>query len=266
MLRARARRREATGRQHHLEHRPPALERHRRRRQGAPVVAPPDGPRSCSPAGASARWPRASRATTRSVPHGTVWPHDTSLIAAGLAPRSGYRAEAARLAIALLEAAEFFRYRLPEAFAGYPRTRTLFPVEYPTACSPQAWASGAPLLPARDHAGGAPARARRRCVRAGAARGDRAPRSAAAGRGAPATAGDLALDARAAVERGPPHRGPFPRRRESCSRSTASTSTRRGRSGSGRPIASTSRTWAAGASRSTTARSPWSRAPRMPSA
>ena len=76
---------------------------------------------------------------------GTVWPHDTSLIAAGLA-RYGFRAEAARLAIALLEAAEFFRYRLPEAFAGYRRTRTLFPVEYPTACSPQAWASGAPLL------------------------------------------------------------------------------------------------------------------------
>ena len=76
---------------------------------------------------------------------GTVWPHDTSLIAAGLA-RYGFRAEAARLAIALLEAGEFFRYRLPEAFAGYRRTRTLFPVEYPTACSPQAWASGAPLL------------------------------------------------------------------------------------------------------------------------
>ena len=47
---------------------------------------------------------------------------------------------------AMLEAARYFDYRLPEAFAGYARERTQFPVEYPTACSPQAWATGAPLL------------------------------------------------------------------------------------------------------------------------
>jgi glycogen debranching enzyme len=76
---------------------------------------------------------------------GTVWPHDTSIIAWGLR-RYGYRAEAARLALGVLEAAVFFNYRLPEAFAGYARTITHFPVEYPTACSPQAWATGAPLL------------------------------------------------------------------------------------------------------------------------
>jgi glycogen debranching enzyme len=46
----------------------------------------------------------------------------------------------------ILEAARYFRGRLPEAFAGYSRELTEFPVEYPTACSPQAWASGAPLL------------------------------------------------------------------------------------------------------------------------
>jgi putative sterol carrier protein len=77
--------------------------------------------------------------------NGTVWPHDNSLIAEGLA-RYGYREEAARIAFVMLEAAEFFRHRLPEVFAGYPREDTFFPVEYPTACSPQAWASGAPLL------------------------------------------------------------------------------------------------------------------------
>jgi glycogen debranching enzyme len=76
---------------------------------------------------------------------GTVWPHDNSLIAAGLA-RYGYREEAARISAALLEAATYFDGRLPEAFAGYPREATRFPVEYPTACSPQAWASGTPLL------------------------------------------------------------------------------------------------------------------------
>jgi glycogen debranching enzyme len=76
---------------------------------------------------------------------GTVWPHDNSLIVAGLA-RYGYREEAAQISAALLEAATYFDGRLPEAFAGYPREETRFPVEYPTACSPQAWASGTPLL------------------------------------------------------------------------------------------------------------------------
>jgi glycogen debranching enzyme len=76
---------------------------------------------------------------------GTVWPHDNSMIAAGLA-RYGYREEAARVVSGILEAARFFDYRLPEAFAGYPRGRTSFPVQYPTASSPQAWATGTPLL------------------------------------------------------------------------------------------------------------------------
>ncbi|WP_373684235.1 hypothetical protein [Micromonospora thermarum] len=49
-------------------------------------------------------------------------------------------------AAALIDAAEYFHGRLPEAFAGYPRTRTTYPVEYPTACSPQAWSTGTPLL------------------------------------------------------------------------------------------------------------------------
>jgi glycogen debranching enzyme len=76
---------------------------------------------------------------------GTVWPHDNSIIAWGLR-RYGFRAEAARIAMAMLEAAELFHNRLPEAFAGYARSSTKYPVEYPTACSPQAWATGAPLL------------------------------------------------------------------------------------------------------------------------
>jgi glycogen debranching enzyme len=76
---------------------------------------------------------------------GTVWPHDNSFIAWGLR-RYGYRAEAARISRAMLEAAALFNGRLPEAFGGYDRGATHFPVEYPTACSPQAWATGAPLL------------------------------------------------------------------------------------------------------------------------
>ncbi len=76
---------------------------------------------------------------------GTIWPHDNAFIAMGLR-RYGYREEAAQIAMGMLEAATYFKGRLPEAFAGYPRQLTEFPVEYPTACSPQAWASGAPLL------------------------------------------------------------------------------------------------------------------------
>jgi glycogen debranching enzyme len=76
---------------------------------------------------------------------GTVWPHDNSIIALGLI-RYGYPEESARIASGILQAAPYFKHRLPEAFAGYARERTKFPVEYPTACSPQAWATAAPLL------------------------------------------------------------------------------------------------------------------------
>jgi glycogen debranching enzyme len=76
---------------------------------------------------------------------GTVWPHDNSLIAHGLA-RYGFRQEANRIALAMLQAAELTRHRLPEAFSGYDRSIGRIPVRYPTACNPQAWASGAPLL------------------------------------------------------------------------------------------------------------------------
>jgi glycogen debranching enzyme len=46
----------------------------------------------------------------------------------------------------LVDAAEFFDGRLPEAFGGYEREQTKYPVQYPTACSPQAWSTGMPLL------------------------------------------------------------------------------------------------------------------------
>jgi glycogen debranching enzyme len=76
---------------------------------------------------------------------GTVWPFDNSFIAWGLR-RYGYKEEAARLAAGILDAADFFDGRLPEAFGGYDRDLTKYPVQYPTACSPQAWSTGAPLL------------------------------------------------------------------------------------------------------------------------
>ncbi|MCM0674572.1 amylo-alpha-1,6-glucosidase [Micromonospora phytophila] len=76
---------------------------------------------------------------------GTVWPFDNSIIAWGLW-RYGFRAEAGRICDAMLAASRFFEGRLPEAFAGYERELTQYPVQYPTACSPQAWSAGTPLL------------------------------------------------------------------------------------------------------------------------
>ena len=117
---------------------------------------------------------------------GTVWPHDNSIIALGLA-RYGFRDEANRIALALLEAASFSDYRLPEAFSGYRRDSAPFPVPYPTACSPQAWATGAPLLFLRTMLGlrprGRPGRRRTlTCpTRSGASRSAASTRSAPAG-------------------------------------------------------------------------------------
>jgi glycogen debranching enzyme len=76
---------------------------------------------------------------------GTVWPFDNSFIAWGLR-RYGFKQEAAQIAAGILNAAAFFDGRLPEAFGGYEREETKYPVQYPTACSPQAWSTGAPLL------------------------------------------------------------------------------------------------------------------------
>jgi glycogen debranching enzyme len=76
---------------------------------------------------------------------GTVWPHDNSIISAGLG-RYGFREEANRIAVAMLKASEFTDFRLPEVFAGYSRDEAPFPVRYPTASSPQAWATAAPFL------------------------------------------------------------------------------------------------------------------------
>jgi glycogen debranching enzyme len=77
--------------------------------------------------------------------NGTVWPHDNALVAAGLV-RYGRREEAARISQAVIEMGPHVDYRLPEALVGAPRTDVGFPVPYPSACSPQAWAAGAPLL------------------------------------------------------------------------------------------------------------------------
>ncbi len=80
-----------------------------------------------------------------SYQRGSVWPHDTAITVAGLA-RYGHRHEAAAIGRGLLEAAQHQDGRLPELLGGFARDDVTSPVPYPTACSPQAWASAAPLL------------------------------------------------------------------------------------------------------------------------
>ncbi len=76
---------------------------------------------------------------------GTVWPHDTAIVAEGMR-RYGFRDEAGELGKALLDAAEAFTNQLPEVFAGFPRDESGVPIEYPDALKPQSWAAAAPLL------------------------------------------------------------------------------------------------------------------------
>jgi glycogen debranching enzyme len=77
--------------------------------------------------------------------NGTVWPHDNSLIAWGLAKHARWP-EAYRIVRSMLDAAGTFRNQLPEVFAGLSRTESPFPIAYPTAARPQAWAAGTPVL------------------------------------------------------------------------------------------------------------------------
>jgi glycogen debranching enzyme len=77
--------------------------------------------------------------------NGSIWPHDNAICAAGLV-RYGFVEEAHRLIEGVVDAGVHFGDRLPELFAGFGRDEYPFPIEYPTSCSPQAWAAAAPLL------------------------------------------------------------------------------------------------------------------------
>jgi len=78
--------------------------------------------------------------------NGSVWPHDTALIAYGFA-RYGFTQEALRLMQGLFDASLFIELqRLPELFCGFPFRRGEAPTSYPVACSPQAWSVAAVFL------------------------------------------------------------------------------------------------------------------------
>jgi glycogen debranching enzyme len=81
--------------------------------------------------------------------NGSVWPHDNALIVGGLM-RYGFVKEARQLSSSLMEAAEHTDNRLPELFCGFSRSDYPQPLPYPTACSPQAWASATPVMLVRS--------------------------------------------------------------------------------------------------------------------
>jgi glycogen debranching enzyme len=86
-----------------------------------------------------------ARFNPMSYHNGSVWPHDTSVAAKGLA-RYGEREAVSRLTSALFETAVQFDMRLPELFCGFPRRAGEPPIAYPVACLPQAWAAGSVFM------------------------------------------------------------------------------------------------------------------------
>jgi glycogen debranching enzyme len=78
--------------------------------------------------------------------NGSIWPHDNSIIASGLA-KYGYKERAGQIFMALLDLSSMVDlHRLPELFCGIDRRPGEGPTLYPVACSPQAWAAAAPFL------------------------------------------------------------------------------------------------------------------------
>ncbi|MFT0893023.1 glycogen debranching N-terminal domain-containing protein [Pseudochelatococcus sp. G4_1912] len=86
-----------------------------------------------------------ARFNPMSYHNGSVWPHDNALIGIGLA-QYGFKQELRHLFDAIFEAAIYMDLRrLPELYCGFRRRSRRGPTLYPVACSPQAWASGAPF-------------------------------------------------------------------------------------------------------------------------
>jgi glycogen debranching enzyme len=89
---------------------------------------------------------RAARYNPMSYHNGSVWPHDTAIVGAGFAHYDG-KAEAGKLLQSMFESSLYYGgARLPELQCGFPKRPGCGPTRYPVACSPQAWAAGAPLM------------------------------------------------------------------------------------------------------------------------
>lgn len=81
----------------------------------------------------------ALRYNPMSYHNGSVWPHDTALVAAGMA-QYGFVKESMQLVQGLFNACLFLDLqRLPELFCGFAFRHGEAPTSYPVACVPQAW-------------------------------------------------------------------------------------------------------------------------------
>ncbi|WP_405375237.1 MULTISPECIES: glycogen debranching N-terminal domain-containing protein [unclassified Microbacterium] len=76
---------------------------------------------------------------------GSVWAHDTAIVARGMA-RAGLHRQAAVLVEGMLDAAEAFAFRMPELHAGDAAGDVAVPAPYPAACRPQAWSAAAAVV------------------------------------------------------------------------------------------------------------------------
>lgn len=83
----------------------------------------------------------ALRYNPMSYHNGSVWPHDTALVAYGMA-RMGFKSEVARVFSGMFRSAIYADgYRMPEVYCGFARREGEAPTIYPNACAPQAWAA-----------------------------------------------------------------------------------------------------------------------------
>ncbi len=73
---------------------------------------------------------------------GSVWTHDTAIVARGMAI-AGLDDDARTVVEGMIAAAEAFDYRVPELHAGDAATEVSAPAPYPAACRPQAWSAAA---------------------------------------------------------------------------------------------------------------------------
>lgn len=88
----------------------------------------------------------AMRYNPTSYHNGSVWPHDNSIIAAGMA-RYGFTSYALQIMMGQFHVSTWMqRKRIPELFCGFEQQSLSGPVGYPVACSPQAWASAGVFL------------------------------------------------------------------------------------------------------------------------
>ena len=132
LLRARPGRPQAGGRQPLLQHGPSAVERDRAGGARADVARTLLDRRSGPGWGVRTMSAEDEAYRPLAYHNGTVWPHDNSLIAHGLALRGSSDASL-HILRSMLEASRFFDGGLPEVFAGLARRDTPFPVAYPTA-------------------------------------------------------------------------------------------------------------------------------------